>query len=97
MRSSIVWRKLFGWQVGNFFKYYYIPQVYRKGTWVKLRIIASNPKDDFFKVRTLKKYRYIPREFNIRASYVELSFPDFIKNYFPHKETIKKFEQEQEN
>ena len=97
MRSSIVWRKVFGWQVGDFFKYYYTPQRTVKGIWIKLRIIDSNIKDDFVKVRTLKKYRNVPREFHIRVSYVELSFPDFIKNYFPRKETIKNFEQEQDN
>lgn len=87
-KVSTVWRKLFGWQIGDYLKYYYFPSGSIKGKWLTLRIIGIS-SDDFVEVKVLSKNLGLIK-FNLRIAYVQQHDPQRIQSYTPRARTKKR-------
>jgi len=92
MRNSEVWKRILGWQVGDYLKYCYLPSFSSKGTWLTLRIIEIE-NGGFVKVKVLDK-SFGMENFHLRIEYVEQHLPERIQTYTPRKSTVKKLEEE---
>lgn len=92
MRTSDVWRRIIGYQVGDFLSYFYSPSFRgRKGVWLNLRITRISSEYVFVKVISPKKYlAYSP--FALRLGYVESNYPTYVRSYHPRKSTVKRIE-----
>lgn len=87
-KVSTVWRKLFGWQVGDYLKYYFLPSGNEEGKWLTLRIIRIS-SSDFVEVKVLSKNFGIDK-FNLRIAYVEEKVPWHLKDYAPRDRTKRR-------
>jgi len=90
MRNSEVWKRIFGWQVGDYLKYYFMPPGTSKGIWITLKILEIS-KGDFVKVKVLSKNLKEVDTFNLRIDFLQLNFPQYIRIYKPRESTVKKF------
>jgi len=94
MRASDVWRRIIGWQVGDFLSYLYYPSFSEgEGVWLKLRITSMSSTDDYVNVEIIGPKRYFGYgPFALRLSNVESDYPDHIRDYHPRKSTVKRLE-----
>lgn len=84
MKTSQVFRRIFGWKVGDHLEYLYSPSTRKEGVWLKLRVVKIDNGSMEVEIVS-KELGFNGHHFSMSLSYVNLIYPEYIREYTPRK------------